>query len=125
MTHARLRTGRSAEEICANRLRRRGWQILARNWRIKAGELDIVARTGQTLIVVEVKSTHTGLKTGPVTPALAVGPDKQRRLRRLAEAWLAGQGRGLLIRDIRFDVVGILFDRDGEISAYDHIENAF
>ncbi|MDQ2699871.1 MAG: YraN family protein, partial [Actinomycetota bacterium] len=61
----------------------------------------------------------------PVAPALAVGPNKQRRLRRLAEAWLAGKGRGLLIRDIRFDVVGILFDRDGEIAAYDHIENAF
>lgn len=125
MTHERLRTGRSAEQICADRLRQRGWQILARNWRIRAGELDIVARTGRTLVVVEVKSTHTGLRTGPVTPALAVGPDKQRRLRRLAEAWLAGKGRGTMIRDVRFDVVGILFDRDGGIVAYDHIEDAF
>ncbi len=125
MTQARLNTGRSAEEICARRLRRRGWQILARNWRIKAGELDLVARSGRTLVVVEVKSTHVGLRTGPVRPALAVGPDKQRRLRRLAAAWMAGPGRGLMVRDVRFDVVGILFSRDGELVDYDHIENAF
>lgn len=125
MTHARLRTGRSAEEICARRLRRLGWQVLARNWRIRAGELDLVARAGQTLVVVEVKSTHSDLRAGPERPALAVGPEKQRRLRRLAEAWLAGPGRGLSVRDVRFDVVGVRFDHDGEVAAYDHIENAF
>jgi len=125
MTHARLSTGKSAEDICADRLRRRGWQILARNWRIKAGELDLVARTGRTLVVVEVKSAHAGLRLGPPVPAHAVGPNKQRRLRRLADAWLAGHGRALLVRDVRFDVVGIVFGRDGKVISYDHIENAF
>lgn len=107
------------------RLRRRGWLILARNWRIRAGELDLIARDGTTLVIVEVKSTHSGLRRGPTAPALAVGINKQRRIRRLASAWLAGHGRNLNFADVRFDVVGILFDHDGEIAAYDHIENAF
>lgn len=121
----RRRTGRSAEDLCARQLRRRGWQILARNWRIKPGELDLIARSGQTLVVVEVKSTHTHLRAGPLTPALAVNAKKQRRIRLLAEAWLAGPGRHLPIEDVRFDVVGILFDRDGNVAEYEHIENAF
>ncbi len=125
MGDPRRKTGQSAENICARRLAGLGWQILARNWRIRAGELDLIARTGGTLVIVEVKSTHSGLKRGPTAPALSVGPDKQRRIRRLASAWLAGHGRNMTFEDVRFDVVGILFDHDGEVGAYDHIENAF
>ncbi|MCB0828830.1 MAG: YraN family protein [Solirubrobacterales bacterium] len=125
MTDPRRRTGRSAEQICARRLSRRGWQILARNWAIRAGELDLIARAGTTLVIVEVKSTHSGLRLGPTAPALAVGPDKQRRIRRLAAAWLATHGRKLAYRDVRFDVVGIRFDHDGEVASYEHLEDAF
>lgn len=125
MGDPRRKTGQHAEDICARRLARRGWQILARNWRIRAGELDLIARTGGTLVIVEVKSTHSGLGRGPTAPALSVDPNKQRRIRRLASAWLAGHGRNLAFEDVRFDVVGILFDHDGEIGDYDHIENAF
>lgn len=121
----RRHTGQKAEDICASRLRRRGWQILARNWRIKAGELDLIARTGDTLVVIEVKSHHVGPKRGPTAPVLAVGPNKQRRIRRLSSAWIAGHGHRLAFRNVRFDVVGITFDRQGELVAYDHLENAF
>ncbi|MBK5111628.1 MAG: YraN family protein [Thermoleophilia bacterium] len=125
MSDLRRTTGQRAEEICARRLSGDGWKVLARNWRIRAGELDLIARTGSTLVFVEVKSTHKGLRRGPTAPALAVDPNKQRKIRRLASAWLAGPGGRFGFRDVRFDVVGILFGHDGEIAAYDHIEDAF
>jgi len=118
-------TGQRAEDICARRLRAKGWQIYARNWRIKAGEIDLIARTGSVLVVVEVKAAHTGSFRGPPMPVLAVGPNKQRRLRKLASAWIASYGRTVAFREVRFDVVGVLFERDGTVSAYDHVENAF
>ncbi|MBN8869279.1 MAG: YraN family protein [Solirubrobacterales bacterium] len=121
----RRTTGNSAEELCAGRLRARGWRILARNWRIKAGELDLIALSGRVLVIIEVKAHHLGSRRGPTAPVLAVGPNKQRRLRRLASAWIAGHGRRVAFRDVRFDVVGVTFDRDGEVVAYDHLENAF
>ncbi len=124
MDHRRA-TGQSAEDICAERLRQRDWTVLARNWRIKAGELDLVALAGPVLVIVEVKAHRLGTHHGPTAPILAVGPNKQRRLRRLASAWIAGHGRRLAFRDVRFDVVGITFDRQGNVVAYDHLENAF
>ena len=121
----RRATGKSAEDICAGQLRQRGWRILARNWRIRAGELDLIALNGQVLVVIEVKSNHLGLRRGPTSPVLAVGPNKQRRIRRLASAWIAGHGRRVEFRDVRFDVVGITFDHEGRVVAWDHLEDAF
>lgn len=121
----RRRTGQAAEDICARRLRRDGWQILERNWRIRAGEIDLIARRHELLAIVEVKSTHTGLLHGPTSPAFAVGPNKQRRLRRLASIWIATNGRRIAFQEMRFDVVGVLFDRDGSLADYNHIKNAF
>lgn len=125
MTRARLSTGRRAEDLCAARIIARGWTVLCRNWRIKAGEIDLVAKDRRTVVFVEVKATHIGIRTGPPAPAHAVGPEKQWRLRRLASAWLAGPGRRQGFRDVRFDVVGVSFDREGHLAAYDHIEDAF
>lgn len=121
----RRETGRSAEDICAGRLRARGWRILARNWRIRAGELDLVALDGPALVVIEVKARHAGSLNGPPSPALAVGPNKQRRLRKLASVWIAGHGRRVAFRDVRFDVVAVVFDREGALASYDHLEDAF
>ena len=121
----RRNTGQSAEDICAARLLDRGWRILARNWRIRAGEIDLIALAGPVLVIVEVKAHHAGARHGPTAPVLAVGPNKQRRLRKLASVWIAGHGRRANFRDVRFDVVGITFGRDGNLVAYDHLENAF
>lgn len=118
-------TGQRAEDICARRLRQKGWQIYARNWRIKSGEIDLIARTGNVLVVVEVKAGHVGSLSGPPIPILAVGPNKQRRLRKLASAWIASYGRTVSFREVRFDVVGVMFERNGDLAAYDHMENAF
>lgn len=125
MTHARLRTGQIAEGLVAARLTAAGWRIVARNARTRHGELDIVARDGRTLVFVEVKGMRAGAAHGPERPILAIGPRKQRQVRRLATAWMAAH-RDLPRYDaIRFDAVGVTLDRTGALVDYEHIEGAF
>lgn len=123
---ARQRLGRRAEDLAAARLRRAGWRILERNARTRTGELDLIAMDGSTLVFVEVKAGREGSEHGPERPALAVGPQKQRRLRRLAREWLAADERPRPsgVSGYRFDVVGISFGRDGRADV-DHIRDAF
>jgi putative endonuclease len=121
----RRETGQRAERICELELRRRGWSILARNWRIRIGEIDLIARDGRTVVIVEVKSGRPGRGAGPVRPVLAVNAAKQRRLRRLASAWLSVRTAQLNFDEVRFDVVGVSFDGDGSVAGYEHIERAF
>ncbi len=117
--------GKAAEEYCVRQLRRQGWLVLARNWRIRSGELDIVALDGPVLVIVEVKAHRIGSRVGPTAPVYAVGPSKQRRIRRLAGAWVQANGRRAAFSEIRFDVVGITFDRDGNMAGYEHLTDAF
>jgi putative endonuclease len=124
VTFARQRLGRRAEELVANRLRRSGWKIVARNERLPSGELDIVALDGATLVFVEVKAGRAGAIRGPELPAHAVGRRKQLKLRRLAREWIA-EGRGPSgVAGYRFDVVGVRFGPDG-LRDIDHIRDAF
>ena len=121
----RREVGQAAERLCERQLRRRGWSILARNWRIRLGEIDLIARDGRTVVIVEVKSSRPGRGAGPVNPALAVDRRKQQRLRRLATAWLTSYSGWIGFDEIRFDVVGVSFSSSGEVLAYEHIEGAF
>ena len=125
MTAARQSMGRQAEELVARRLASAGWQIVARNARTRHGELDLVARDGPTLVFVEVKAGRHGAAFGPERPVLAVDFRKQRRLRRLAAAWLAEHRDAPQCASIRFDVVGVAYGRDGTIVDYEHLANAF
>jgi putative endonuclease len=101
-----LDTGRWGEQLAAEWYRRRGYDIVARNWRCQVGEIDLIARRGRLLVVSEVKARRTDA-FGPA--AAAVGAAKQRRLRRLAAEWLAAAGvHGV---EVRFDVVAITGDR--------------
>lgn len=130
MAHRRKRFGDDAEELAVRHLRAAGCRIVARNARIRyaefaiAGELDIVAIDGSTLAFVEVKAGRTGARIGPTSPALAVGPQKQRRLRRLARAWLVMEATPWH-EAIRFDVVGVTVDREGRPSEIEWIRDAF
>jgi putative endonuclease len=125
VTHARQRLGRIAEGLVAERLLRAGWRIVARNARTRQGELDLVAIHGRTLVFVEVKAGREASELGPERPALAVGPQKRRRLRRLARGWLAEAVRVPAHDQLRFDVIGVSFGRDGAVVAYEHIRDAF
>ncbi len=90
------------------------------------GEIDLVAVDGGDLVFIEVKTRHAGNVLGPERPAAAVGPQKQRKLRALAMAWLAAnRGDVPAHRGLRFDVVGIVIGNAGEVLEWDWIEAAF
>ena len=103
MTDKRIQLGRRGEATAAAYLELCGMQIVARNWRTPAGELDIVAREGRDVVAVEVK-TRRSVRHG--SPIEAVTPQKLARLRRLGSAWLAQNGGAC--RRVRVDVVGIV-----------------
>lgn len=124
MTAARQRTGQIAEQLVATRLATAGWEILARNARSRHGELDIVARDGRALVFVEVKASRAGAAFGPTRPVLAIDRRKQRRIRQLATAWIAAHPEIPFYDQIRFDAIGVTFDR-GRVVDYEHLEGAF
>src|SRR5665811_286579 len=120
MTRTRQRLGEAAEEEVATRFAAAGWEIVERNARSRYGELDIVALDGATLVFVEVKAGRAGAAFGPERPILAIGPRKQRQVRRLAAAWMA-ERRDLPRYDrIRCDAVGLTYDRSGRLVEYEH-----
>jgi putative endonuclease len=106
--------GGFGERRAAAHYRSRGYAVLERNWRCRSGEIDLICARGATLVVCEVK-TRTGSRHGH--PLEAVTVSKQRRLRRLAAAYLQQQGRRWAT--VRFDVVGVL---DGTLEV---VEGAF
>jgi putative endonuclease len=112
--------GRAGEELAVAELERSGLIVLDRNWRCREGELDIVATDGHgTAVFCEVK-TRRGVGYG--TPLESVTPGKRRRLRRLAQLWLAGHRTPWV--STRFDVVGVLWPLGGD-PVLDHRIEAF
>ena len=93
------RRGRAAEWLCCWHLRLRGWRILVRDWRCPSGEIDIVARRGGTVAVIEVKARRE-----LAVAQTALAPRQRRRIARAAEAYLSSRPDlgGLAIR---FDVM--------------------
>jgi len=114
----RRELGRRGEALAAELLEAQGLTIVERNFRCRAGEIDLVALDGATLVFVEVRSRR-GDRVG--TPFESVDPRKQIRLTRVARHFLAA--RGCAERDVRFDVVGIRFD--AEPPALEHLRGAF
>ena len=111
--------GPRGERIAAAYLAHAGLRVLDRNWRCREGELDIVARDGDALVFCEVK-TRRGVGFGH--PVEAVTPAKQRRLRLLAQRWLAAHDHHA--PDLRFDVVGVLV-LGHEPAQVTHLRGAF
>lgn len=125
MTARRQALGRQAEDLVARSLAAACWQIVERNARTRYGELDIVALDGRTLAFVEVKAGRLESSFGPERPIHSIGPRKRLRIRRLATAWMT-ERRGLPRYDeIRFDAVGVTFDRRGRVVEYEHLKGAF
>jgi putative endonuclease len=116
----RLPLGRRGENAAARYLWRRGYAVVARGQRGQIGELDIVAVQGRTIVFVEVK-TRASHDAGH--PADAVDGDKQRRLTRLALAYL--KRHDLLDCSARFDVIAITWPAKQLQPQIEHIENAF
>ena len=110
-----LALARRGEQLAARHLRSLGMEVLELNWRCPGGEVDLVLGDRAALVVCEVK-TRRGVRFGD--PLEAITPDKARRLRRLAAAYLHQCGRSW--GQVRIDAVGILWP-DGEMPTLRHV----
>lgn len=107
--------GQYGEDLAARYLVENGFTVLERNWRCAQGEIDIVAREGQTLVVCEVK-TRRGLNYG--TPLESITYRKLSKLRQLVGHWL--REHEVRPGEIRIDIVAVLLPHGGEPSV-DHV----
>jgi putative endonuclease len=122
MTRHRQGLGKAGEDLAARHLESRGFTVVARRYRTRMGEIDLVATSGDLVAFIEVK-TRRG--TGFGLPAESVNPVKQARLTRVAALFLAGHP-ALASKDLscRFDVIGIVW-QEGRPPRLEHIEDAF
>ena len=114
----RRETGASGEALAAAYLIARGWTVLARNWRCRTGEIDIIARDPDGVMVVCEVKTRRGLGYGD--PLESITYAKVRRLRELAMEWVRSQEER--VGPVRLDAVGVLVDARG-LSSVRHVVN--
>ena len=115
---SRAQTGQTGEQAVADDYAARGYVIEARNWSCPVGELDVVARRGDLLAIIEVRTVRSRFLT---TPTLTVSAAKQRKVAAAADRYL--RTRADPVARVRFDVVGVfLGERGAELSV---IEDAF
>ena len=112
----RAELGRRGEALACARLTAAGLRIVARNWRCRLGELDVVAEAPGLFVFCEVKTRRGG---GYGTPAAAVDAAKQAQLRRLAGAYLHATPHRPC--RVRFDVVTVVWPRRGQ-PRVEHLE---
>jgi putative endonuclease len=119
VTRDRQQCGRAGEARAVAYLAARGFTIVARNVRAPAGEIDVVAVEGDTLVFCEVRTRRSARQGGALE---SVTPAKQRQVVRVARHFLACRPE-LHARPIRFDVVAVdLRDDDAAIT---HVRDAF
>lgn len=119
MTKEHLYLGKSGEEIAARYLKENGYKIIARNYKTRLGEIDIVASDNGRFAFIEVKTRRSdshGL------PAEAVSGFKQRQIAKAAISFL--KENKLLDRSARFDVVSVLYTGEDNPKV-DLVKNAF
>jgi len=109
--------GKKGEDIAAEYLQKKGYKILERNWVSGKNEIDIIAREGKYIIVIEVKTRHSIYAGEPET---AVTRDKQKSLIRAANSYVRKMN---MDEEVRFDIISILVVKGKE--QINHIEDAF
>jgi len=118
MSHARQSLGKHGEDLACRELERRGYAIVARRYRTRGGEIDIIARDGRTLVFVEVKARESRAFGAA---AEAVTAFKQRRITDLARDYM--MRHHVTDCPCRFDVVSIHLDSGDPI--VEIFQNAF
>jgi len=108
-------TGNRGEGIAADYLRKKGFEILERNFKNKFGEIDIIAKDKDVLIFVEVK-TKIGIEFG--LPEEMINPGKLHRIRNMAMLYMSGKSV-----PCRIDVVAIVLGPDNDVARLTHYEN--
>jgi putative endonuclease len=110
--------GSEGEDLAVRFLQKKGYRIVARNYKTPVGEIDIIARDGDTIVFIEVK-TRTDISFG--YPFEAVNKRKRQKLKNLALLYLKRQGKE---SPVRFDVLSI-FCMDNGKKDIEHIKDAF
>ena len=118
MSDNRRKLGKWGEKVAVVHLEAKGYEILERNWRCSRGEIDLIARAGQELVFVEVK-TRRGRNLG--TPEEGMTPHKARKLFEVAQIYLSDND---LEEDWRVDLVAVELDQGGKLLRCEHIPNA-
>lgn len=111
--------GRAAEDAAARWAEERGWRVVCRNWRCRFGEIDLVAKDGDTWVAVEVRARRSAVAG---TPLESITPRKRLRLYRLASAFAATAGCS--DAPWRFDVCAVTSRPDGSL-ALEWVKDAF
>ena len=117
--------GAQGEQLALNYLKESGYLLEAQNWSGSRGELDLIMRRDQLLVIVEVRTTSTPWLD---RPAEATPVSKQRQVARCADEYCSRRPHDApRILDIRFDIIGVLINTDlsQEPHLIDHVENAY
>ena len=119
--------GELGERIAEEHLEQRGYSIVARNFRTRYGELDLIAADDRSLVFCEVKTRVAGSRGGPDGPLDGIGPRKRLRLRRIALQWLVQTPATERPHreELRFDAIGVMLTPAGALLALEHLEDAF
>jgi putative endonuclease len=123
MADPRPELGRLGEQLAAEHLARRGYQIVERNYRTRWGELDLVAFDGRTLAFCEVKTRRTS--DSGRSPLESVRGRKRSRVRKMAGSWLIERTNRPYADNVRFDAIGVTLDAAGRLLRLEHLEGAF
>ncbi|MXY27992.1 YraN family protein [Candidatus Poribacteria bacterium] len=120
MDQSRLNVAKIGEALAVAHFKARGCKILAQNYRVGRGEIDLIVKDGQFIVFVEVK-TRRSLKFG--LPQEAVTRQKQKQISKIALGYL--QAKNLWDAPCRFDVIGIHLSYQSELLNLEHIKSAF
>lgn len=120
MSRKRVRLGQRGEELAVDELIRRGYEIVSRNWYCQIGEVDIVARQGETWTFFEVR-TRRGRAFG--TPEESVTRGKMERMADVAQMYLSSHGLNVHEVDWRIGVVAVEMDEAGYVLRLDVYDN--
>ena len=111
--------GRRGERLALEHYERRGFRLIDRNCRTRAGEIDLVVSDGRTTVFAEVKTR----RRGGLDPLLSLTTTKRRRMRALAAAWLADHAARPHTAAVRIDAVAVVVDDRGALVALEQFED--
>jgi putative endonuclease len=119
--------GRYGEKLALDHLGARGFTVLARNYRTRRGEIDLIAFEGSTLIFVQVKTRQlaTSQARTSANPLLWLSASQMARYRLVAEAWLHDERYACPeAQKMRFDAIGVIVDAEGAVVDLRHVEGS-
>ncbi len=120
-TDLRQHLGLQGERLAADHLERLGYRVIARRYRTRFGELDLIVADERSLVFCEVKTR----REGSGQPWDALHRAKRAQVRRMAAAWLVEAEDRPHAEDLRFDAIGVVVDARGRLVSLDHLEAAF